>query len=83
MNSKDPDILGSLPAMRRAAKAALRLAKQTGTPCYVMKRGGIVNLNPVGNKRGMPARARNGTCRHQKTKKYESDRNTTRKTGKT
>jgi hypothetical protein len=46
MTSKDPDIRGSLPALRRAAKRAMRLAIATGTPLYVMKGGKIVDLNP-------------------------------------
>jgi hypothetical protein len=41
---EDPDIEGSLPALRRAAKNALRLGLQTGTPVYVMKKGKIVDL---------------------------------------
>jgi hypothetical protein len=45
MTSTDPDILGSLPAMKRAARAARRLAEATGTPLYVMKNGRIVDLN--------------------------------------
>jgi hypothetical protein len=47
MQSTDPDIRGSLPALRRAAKAAMKLAKETGTPLYVVKKGRLVNLNPV------------------------------------
>jgi hypothetical protein len=46
MGTRDPDILGSLPAMRRAAKRAKRLAQQTGTPLLVMRNGKIVDLNP-------------------------------------
>jgi hypothetical protein len=46
MRSKDPDIQGSLPAFRRAAQAAMRLAQATGTPLYVVKDGRIVDLNP-------------------------------------
>ncbi|MGD0137639.1 MAG: hypothetical protein ABSD28_02095 [Tepidisphaeraceae bacterium] len=42
----DPDIEGSLPAMLRAARRAKRLAQQTGTPFWVMRKGKIVNLNP-------------------------------------
>lgn len=45
ITSTDPDILGSLPALKRAAKAAQRLAEATGTPLYVMKKGRIVDLN--------------------------------------
>jgi hypothetical protein len=46
MRSTDPDIRGSLPAMRRAARAARKLAQETGTPFYVMKNGRIIDLNP-------------------------------------
>ena len=42
--SKDPDILGSYPALRRAAKRALELGLKTGTPVYVIKGGKIVDL---------------------------------------
>jgi hypothetical protein len=45
INTKDPDILGSLPALKRAAKRARRLAEMTGTPFYVFKEGRVVNLN--------------------------------------
>jgi hypothetical protein len=45
-NTRDPDIIGSLPAMLRAARRAKRLAQQTGTPFWVMRNGKIVNLNP-------------------------------------
>ncbi len=41
---KDTDLLGALPALRRAARGALRLAIQTGTPCYVIRAGKIVNI---------------------------------------
>jgi hypothetical protein len=43
IESDDPDILGSLPAMRRAARRALQIGRETGTPVYVMKRGKIVD----------------------------------------
>jgi hypothetical protein len=42
--SKDPDILASMQALRRAAKRALELGRQTGTPVYVLKRGKIVDI---------------------------------------
>ncbi|MCE9590551.1 MAG: hypothetical protein K8S99_08510 [Planctomycetes bacterium] len=45
MRSTDPDIRASLPALRRAAQAARKLAKATGTPVYVMKKGRVVDLN--------------------------------------
>ena len=50
VDSADPDIEGSWPALCRAAKKALRLAKTTNTPFYVMKNGRIVNLNPIGRR---------------------------------
>ena len=49
--AKARDIVGALPALRRAAKAARELAIRTGTPFYVWKDGKIVNLNPVRRKR--------------------------------
>jgi hypothetical protein len=42
--SHDPDILASSAALRRAARKALQLGLQTGTPVYVMKKGKIVDL---------------------------------------
>jgi DNA-directed RNA polymerase subunit K/omega len=44
MTSKDPDILGTLPALRRAAKRALQIGIETGTPVYVLKHGKIVDI---------------------------------------
>lgn len=52
VKSTDRDIVGSWPALRRAARRALRLAQATNTPLYVMKNGRIVNLNPTGKRRG-------------------------------
>lgn len=49
--STDPDIRAALPAMRRAARAARKLAQATGTPMYVLKQGRVTNLNPVNGKR--------------------------------
>jgi hypothetical protein len=51
IESTDPDIMASLPALRRAAQAAHKLAKATGTPMYVLQRGRVVDINPVGRKR--------------------------------
>ena len=45
VHSTDPDILGSLPALKRAARAARKLAQATRTPLYVIRNGRIVNLN--------------------------------------
>jgi len=50
MQSTDPDIRASLPALRRAAQAARKLAKATGTPVYVMKKGRVVDLNAGNGK---------------------------------
>lgn len=41
---KDPDLAGVGKALKRAAKAALTLARKTHTPCYVLKDGKIVNI---------------------------------------
>ena len=43
--SNDPDIIGSFPALRRAARKARRLAVETGAPFIVMRRGKIVDAN--------------------------------------
>jgi hypothetical protein len=53
--TRDQDIEGSLPAMLRAARRAMRLAQETGTPFWVMRNGKIVNLNPSAK----PAAGRN------------------------
>jgi hypothetical protein len=42
--SKDPDIIGSEAALRRAAKRALQIGLETGTPVYVLEKGKIVDL---------------------------------------
>lgn len=39
----DPDLRGSISAIKRAATNALKLARKTHTPCYVVKDGTIVN----------------------------------------
>jgi len=44
MNSKDPDIIGSYASLRRAAKRALQIGLETGTPVYVLEDGKIVDL---------------------------------------
>ncbi len=51
INSNDPDILGSLPALRRAAKAARALSIKTNTPFWVIKNGKIVDLNAKPRKK--------------------------------
>jgi hypothetical protein len=42
--SKDPDILASEKALRRAARRALDIGLQTGTSVFVLKEGKIVDL---------------------------------------
>lgn len=44
MKSKDPDIIASEAALRRAAKRALQIGLETGTPVYVLIDGKIVDL---------------------------------------
>jgi hypothetical protein len=42
---RDPDIVGSLPAMRRAARVAKKRALESGTPFVVVRNGKIVDGN--------------------------------------
>jgi len=42
--SKDPDIISSQKALRRAARRALQIGLETGTAVWVIKRGKIVDL---------------------------------------
>ncbi|MCE5325062.1 MAG: hypothetical protein LLG01_01470 [Planctomycetaceae bacterium] len=56
IQSSDPDIVGSWPAMKRAAKAARELAKRTGSPLYVYKDGEIIDINPLRRKRAKAAK---------------------------
>lgn len=56
--SKDPDLIASAAALCRAARRALRLGLQTGTPVYALVDGQIVDL----------------TERHRKTKASSSRR---------
>jgi len=42
--SKDPDIIASEAALRRAARRARRIGLETGTPVYVLKKGRIIDL---------------------------------------
>lgn len=42
--SKDPDILASFNALRRAARRALELGLRTGTPVWVIRNGRMVDL---------------------------------------
>ncbi|MBI4580409.1 MAG: hypothetical protein HY718_11945 [Planctomycetes bacterium] len=42
--STDLDIIGSFAALKRAARRARELGRQTGTPVYVMIKGKMVDL---------------------------------------
>jgi hypothetical protein len=42
--AKDPDIRGSAAALRRAARRALKVGLETGTPVWVLKKGRMVDL---------------------------------------
>lgn len=44
---KDKDLRGSQAALERAARSALEIARATRTPCYVLKRGKIVDIAAV------------------------------------
>jgi len=49
--SKDPDIIGSYPAMLRAARYARELGRKTNTPVYVLIKGRIVDLTAQWRRR--------------------------------
>jgi len=61
LGSKDPDIVGSYPALRRAAKRALQIGLETGTPVYVLIDGKIVDLTKQHRRQ-----TRNGRVREPK-----------------
>jgi hypothetical protein len=50
--SKDPDILAVPVALRRAAKRALQLGLETGTPVWVIKDGRMVDLTRGQQRKG-------------------------------
>lgn len=54
---KDADLRGALPALKRAARRALELARQTGTPCWVLRDGRMVDIAKE-SKRRAPSRQR-------------------------
>lgn len=55
--SENPEFAGMDAALKRAAKAALALARKTKTPCYVWQDGKIVDLCAV-RKRKKPGEER-------------------------
>lgn len=40
----DPEQLGSIAAIERAALRARELARQTNTPCYVLRKGRVIDI---------------------------------------
>ena len=56
MRSKDPDIIASEAALRRAAKRALQIGLETGTPVYVLIDGKIVDLTKQHRRRASRGR---------------------------
>jgi hypothetical protein len=60
--SKDPDIIASEAALRRAAKRALQIGLETGTPVYVLIDGKIVDLT----------KQRQGQARRGRSRKTKS-----------
>lgn len=40
----DKDLVGSQAALERAARSALATARNTRTPCYVLKHGKVVDI---------------------------------------
>ena len=41
---RHPDLIGADAALERAARRALDLALQTGTPCWVLRDGRMVDI---------------------------------------
>lgn len=41
---RHPDLIGADVALERAARRALELALQTGTPCWVLRDGKMVDI---------------------------------------
>ncbi|MCX5643100.1 MAG: hypothetical protein NTZ17_00195 [Phycisphaerae bacterium] len=58
MGSSDPDIVGSEAALRRAAKRALQIGLETGTPVYVLIDGKIVDLTKPQQRKAPRERGR-------------------------
>ncbi len=75
------DIAGVSRALRRASDRALRLAKATRTPFWVMKNGRIINLNPdaKGSRKARPATAKAGKA--SKARATNQKKAGSRKTG--
>ena len=53
--ARDPELYGSLAALRRAAKRAREIAAQTGTSVVVSRNGVIEHLRPPATRVSMQA----------------------------
>jgi hypothetical protein len=49
--SKNPDIVASMKALRRAARRALQIGLETNTPVWVIKDGRMVDLTKEKGRR--------------------------------
>jgi hypothetical protein len=54
--TRDPDMVGSLAALRRAARVARKRAIEAGTPFIVMRKGKIVDGNAPKSSRSRGGR---------------------------
>ncbi len=52
IGSKDPDIINSMAALKRAARRALKIGIETGTPVWVIKDGKMVDLTRGKRRKG-------------------------------
>ena len=59
----DPDLQGATAALKRAARHARELAQRTGTPCWVMRDGRIVDA-VSGKEAAAPRRCRKARSTH-------------------
>jgi mRNA degradation ribonuclease J1/J2 len=64
MRSKDPDIIASYAALRRAAKRALQIGLETGTPVYVLENGEIVDLTKRYRRKAKPRQRQSRELTH-------------------
>jgi hypothetical protein len=52
---RHPDLIGADAALERAARRALDLALQTGTPCWVLRDGRMVDIAAEAKVLGLTA----------------------------
>jgi hypothetical protein len=67
--SRDPDIINSMKALQRAARAARKLSIETGTPFYIWRDGKVVDLNRPKKRATKPKRTTSATPRSTKAKR--------------